>query len=111
MSEVIDILLVFLCCAIVTGHSQIVSEDPQTTTDATKPEYSSDQIKQIERSLLQIFGFKARPKPIRKDVVIPDYMVQLYRQKLKDDLSMHINQKNTDSGTANTVRSYFHHGR
>lgn len=68
-------------------------------------------VKGVEESLLKMFSLSKRPRPDRSKVVIPDALIQLYRQQtgLEVDTTS-LNAPGKSTGSANTVRSFTHKG-
>lgn len=69
-------------------------------------------LKTIETSLMSLFGFSKRPRPNKKDIVIPKAMLELYEQQTGmevDTTNFMLPGRLTSS--ANTVRSFTHEGR
>nr|BAA89012.1 Pf-BMP2/4 [Ptychodera flava] len=66
-------------------------------------------IQAFESSLLSMFGLKSRPRP-RKNPVIPQYMLDLYLEQVKnpDDIQVNFNIRDKSVSSANTARSFFH---
>ncbi|XP_033110539.1 bone morphogenetic protein 2-like isoform X2 [Anneissia japonica] len=66
-------------------------------------------VKAFENNLLNMFGLKERPKP-KKDIVIPQYMMDLYKKQKEneDGVRMHFKVKGITTSSANTVRSFHH---
>lgn len=60
----------------------------------------------LEKTLLNILGMKEKPKRSKRDVRVPQYMIDLYKQQVSDPdyMSMYFNTEN--SLHANTARSY-----
>ncbi|KAL0267428.1 UNVERIFIED_CONTAM: hypothetical protein PYX00_009704 [Menopon gallinae] len=66
-------------------------------------------LKTIETSLMTLFGFSRRPRPNKKDIVIPKAMLELYEQQTGmevDTTNFMLPGRLTSS--ANTVRSFTH---
>ncbi|XP_067009431.2 protein decapentaplegic [Anabrus simplex] len=75
------------------------------TTSSPEPEV----LQHVEASLLSLFGVNKRPRPDRSKIVIPQAMLDLYRQQTGADLdtaSLRLKGKHTRS--ANTARSFHH---
>jgi TGF-beta propeptide len=68
-------------------------------------------VKGVEESLLKMFSLSKRPRPDRSKVVIPDALIQLYRQQTGLDVdTTSLNAPGKSTGSANTVRSFTHKG-
>lgn len=87
---------------------------PSTSNNAspsqtTLSKETKELAEQLEASLLKMFGLKTRPKPA-KNVVVPQYLMDLYNKENKDpyDLSPHFSVKGKGLSSANTVRSFYH---
>lgn len=77
---------------------------------APRPRPPPEVLQSVEKNLLSLFGFRKRPRP-RGKVVIPEAMVQLYKQQTGMDLdtsALPLPGRLTRS--ANTVRSFPHKG-
>lgn len=84
-------------------------------TSHSSPPYTEQQKKQAvdaaESSLLKMMGLKQRPRP-SKNIVIPEYMIELYRQVSGDfdtDISSVFHRRGA-TVPSNTIRSFFHEG-
>lgn len=99
------------------AHALALEED-EATDDAAAPSPPPtprqrpppEVLQKVEKNLLSLFGFNKRPKPVGK-VVIPEAMVQLYKQQTGMDLdtaALPLPGRLTRS--ANTVRSFPHKG-
>lgn len=96
--------------------SELITSTQSTYRTATSgvpppltPEQKKKAVDALESSLLALFGFSRRPRP-SKGVVIPQYMIDLYRSQ-SGDTDTHIPAVYTrkqSSAPANTVRSFFH---
>jgi len=69
-------------------------------------------VKGVEESLLKMFSLSKRPRPDRSKVVIPEALIELYRQQtgLEVDTTA-LNAPGKRTGSANTVRSFTHKGK
>lgn len=70
-----------------------------------------ERAKELEGSLLHMFGLKRRPRPGQQPVVVPEFLVELYRQQTGlevDTTNLNLAGKHTQ--TANTVRTFTHKG-
>lgn len=107
------VLSVLLLERVTICHAQFTA---RPTARSPPPPLTEEQKKRaadaLEASLLKMFGFSKRPQPSR-DVVIPQYMIDLYRQQSGDtdtDIpSVFVRRKGAIR--ANTVRSFFHEGK
>lgn len=79
-------------------------EPGRAASAAQRPE---DLLGEFELRLLHMFGLKRRPSP-GKDVVIPPYMLDLYRLHAGQQLGYPLERA---ASRANTVRSFHHEGR
>lgn len=104
------VLLVLLLERVSICHAQI-SARPSASPPVFTKEQKQRAVDALESSLLRMFGFSKRPRPSR-NVVIPQYMIDLYRQQTGDldtDIpSVFVRRQGTQQ--ANTVRSFFHEG-
>ncbi|XP_042866558.1 bone morphogenetic protein 2-like isoform X2 [Penaeus japonicus] len=66
-------------------------------------------IQQLERSLLSMFGLQRRPR-VKKNVVVPPYMLELYRLQAQLEPTDPVVQDQylADATTVNTIRSFTH---
>nr|UYM80460.1 bone morphogenic protein 2-4 [Novocrania anomala] len=66
-------------------------------------------VQALESSLLRMFGLKSRPRP-KKNIEIPQYLLDLYHKQTRDrdEMSMNFNVKGLLAGSANTARSFNH---
>ena len=65
----------------------------------------------LEGSLLNMFGLKHRPRPRRENIVIPDFLVELYRHQTGLDVdTTNLNLRGKMTHTANTVRTFANQG-
>ena len=84
-----------------------LAQDIQDSS-SLRPRPPPEVLQSVEKNLLSLFGFRKRPRP-RGKVVIPDAMVQLYKQQTGMDLdtsALPLPGRLTRS--ANTVRSFPH---
>lgn len=115
MIGAIGTLLLLALSVPVTGD-QTADQPTNLFDNKFLDNVDSQQKKEIleafESSLLNLFSLKARPRP-RKDIQIPQYMIDLYKTHTRDPdvLSPNFNIRGKGVGTANTVRSFFHKGK
>jgi len=71
----------------------------------------------LEGSLLHMFGLQRRPHPQRSSIVIPEFLLELYRQQSAASASAsglghttNLNLQGKHTQTANTVRTFTHRG-
>lgn len=112
-----SLLALLLCQALLGGAAGLMpevgrrrfSEPSRAASAAQRPE---DLLSEFELRLLHMFGLKRRPSP-GKDVVIPPYMLDLYRlhagQQLGQPAALGFPLERAAS-RANTVRSFHHEG-
>ncbi|XP_054036059.1 bone morphogenetic protein 2 [Dryobates pubescens] len=110
-----SLLALLLCQVLLGGAAGLMPEvgrrrfiEPgRAASAAQRPE---DLLSEFELRLLHMFGLKRRPSP-GKDVVIPPYMLDLYRlhagQKLGQPSALGYPLEKATS-RANTVRSFHH---
>ena len=72
---------------------------------------AGERAEALEGSLLNMFGLKKRPRPQRQDIVVPEFLVELYQQQT----GLHIDTTNLNTRgkltqTANTVRTFANQG-
>lgn len=113
-----SLLALLLCQVLLGGAAGLMpevgrrrfSEAGRAASAAQRPE---DLLSEFELRLLHMFGLKRRPSP-GKDVVIPPYMLDLYRlhagQQLGQPPALGYPLERAAS-RANTVRSFHHEGR
>lgn len=113
-----SLLALLLCQVLLGGAAGLMpevgrrrfSEPGRAASAAQRPE---DLLSEFELRLLHMFGLKRRPSP-GKDVVIPPYMLDLYRlhagQQLGQPPALGYPLERAAS-RANTVRSFHHEGR
>lgn len=78
-----------------------------------------EQLAQIEKNLLSLFGFTKRPRIDRSKIVIPDAMKKLYEQITGHHLDTELNLPKRSKATSdelhlnniNTIRSFTHEGK
>lgn len=68
-------------------------------------------VQQLERSLLSMFGLQRRPR-VKKNVVVPPYMLELYRLQAQLEPTDPVVQDQLlpDASNVNTIRSFTHRG-
>lgn len=99
------VLCLLICFATTTQSRSLVADS--TTTDPR----DSARFKAFEAKFLQMLGMKEKPR-VDKNVVVPQYMLDLYHSSVKDPEYLSTNLVFKDfATTANTVRSFFHKGR
>jgi hypothetical protein len=96
------------CVVMLLVVTMILPSCAATTADKDKARL----VKGVEESLLKMFSLSKRPRPDRSKVVIPEALIQLYRQQtgLEVDTTA-LNAPGKRTGSANTVRSFTHKGR
>lgn len=107
-----SLLALLLCRVLLGGAAGLMpevgrrrfSEPGRAASAAQRPE---DLLGEFELRLLHMFGLKRRPSP-GKDVVIPPYMLDLYRLHAGQQLGYPLERA---ASRANTVRSFHHEGR
>ncbi|KAL4238510.1 Bone morphogenetic protein 4 [Mactra antiquata] len=103
------VLSVLLSELITSSNSQFTSGSGASAPPPLTEEQKKKAVAALESSLLTLFGFSQRPRP-SKGVVIPQYMIDLYRQQSGDTDTqipdVFTRKKTTNS--ANTIRSFFH---
>lgn len=84
------------------------SFSPKSTTSNSLKK-NPEVLATVEASLLSLFGFKRRPRPGK--VVVPEAMLELYRQQTGFDVDTSaLPLPGRHTRTANTVRSFPHVG-
>ncbi|XP_069999997.1 bone morphogenetic protein 2-like isoform X2 [Penaeus vannamei] len=70
---------------------------------------ASPVVQQLERSLLSMFGLQRRPRG-KKNVVVPPYMLELYRLQAQSEPAEPVVQDQylADASAVNTIRSFTH---
>lgn len=100
--------LMVLLAVIVSSPTD--AKDSTSASSSSKP--TEQVVQAVESNLMKLFGFKRRPRPDRRKVVIPDAMVELYkslqggRRDEPENSNLHLPGRHT--GSANTVRSFTH---
>ena len=105
------VLLVLLLERVTVCHAQISARPSPASPPQFTEQYKRRAVHALESSLLRMFGFSKRPQP-NKDVVIPQYMIDLYRQQTGDvntDIPS-VFTRRQGAQQSNTVRSFFHEG-
>lgn len=88
-----------------------LADIPLYSTDIPENQRSS-AINKLQLTLLNILGMKEVPKrPSKDDVIIPQYMLDLYQQQLDDPDYMSMTFNKDNAYHANTARSFGHIGR
>ncbi len=109
------VLNMHLNTSSMASTAEQLNED-QEVTDSLLPaikgatkEYSQF-LNAFESRLFRLFGLKSRPKP-KKNLQIPEYMIELYRQSHASTLSktMHQFRRINLNGFANTIISHKQH--
>ncbi|CAM6031937.1 unnamed protein product, partial [Sphagnum compactum] len=102
------------------NEDSIDNEELETNEIDDSPVYerrrpNPEQLVEIEKNLLSLFGFSKRPKIDRSKIVIPEAMKKLYEQITGHNLDAELNlPKRSKIGAemhlkdANTVRSFIH---
>ncbi|XP_060554053.1 bone morphogenetic protein 2-like isoform X2 [Ruditapes philippinarum] len=103
------VLTVLLSEFIASTYTQSTSGFPTSAPPPLTEEQKKKAVEALESSLLTIFGFSRRPRP-SKGVVIPQYMIDLYRRESGDTGTEipTVFARKQSSQPANTVRSFFH---
>jgi hypothetical protein len=100
-----NVIWCLLACFIATTQSRSLARD----SSASDP-HQSARFKAFEAKFLQMLGMKEKPR-ITKNVVVPQYMLDLYNSRSKDPEYISTNLVFKDfATTANTVRSFYHKG-
>ncbi|CAH0560778.1 unnamed protein product [Brassicogethes aeneus] len=87
--------------------AQTKSEDTETIEISN--DLPPEAMKQVEASLMTMFGFKGRPNLDRSKIFIPQEMLDLYEQQMGHPLdTTNIPKKGMHTQNANTVRSFAH---
>merc|ERR1712071_490890 len=81
---------------------------PSTATSSSSS-ITGERVEALEGSLLNMFGLKRRPRPQRGNIVIPQFLVELYRHQNGVDVdTTNLDLKGKLTQTANTVRTFTH---
>nr|WND63735.1 bone morphogenetic protein 2 [Sinonovacula constricta] len=103
-------------CSLIVALSLVLLEIARPTQGQYSPappapltEHQKRRaIEAVETSFLKLLGLKKRPRP-DKDIVIPQYMIDLYRQQTDDDSDIpSVFSRGDSQHPANTIRSFFH---
>ncbi|XP_043930430.1 bone morphogenetic protein 4-like [Protopterus annectens] len=116
-------LMVILLCQVLLGganHASLIPEKGKrkfSETGGQSPPgagghhsgQSHELLRDFEATLLQMFGIQRRPRP-SKSVIIPNYMLDLYRlQSGEENLNkISLEYPEKMASHANTVRSFHH---
>ncbi|CAI9546777.1 unnamed protein product, partial [Staurois parvus] len=114
-------LMVILLCQVLLGgtsHASLIPEtgkkkvaEIQGQAGGRRSAQSHELLRDFEATLLQMFGLRKRPQP-SKEVVVPDYMRDLYRLQSaeeEDELQeISLEYPERPTSRANTVRSFHH---
>lgn len=117
-------LMVILLCQVLLGgtsHASLIPEtgkkkvaEIQGQAGGRRSAQSHELLRDFEATLLQMFGLRKRPQP-SKEVVVPDYMRDLYRLQSaeeEDELQeISLEYPERPTSRANTVRSFHHEGK
>jgi hypothetical protein len=105
MRGLLMVLPVLLATLLQPACSSFSSKSTTSKSLKENPEVMAT----MEASLLSLFGFKRRPRPGK--VVIPEVMLELYRQQTGFDVDTSaLPLPGRHTRTANTVRSFPHIG-
>lgn len=105
LSQTLLTLFTISLCTYWTRSAEI----PLYTSDIPEQERGAT-IKKLEMALLNILGMKEVPPKAKKDLIIPQYMIDLYRQQLEDSDYMSMTFNKDNAYHANTARSFPHIG-
>ena len=101
-----NIVLCLLACFIAATQARSLATD----STASDPRDNA-RFKAFEAKFLQMLGMKEKPR-VGKNVIVPQYMLDLYHSRVKDPEYISTNLVFKDfATTANTVRAYFHKGK
>nr|CAG4644852.1 EOG090X07KO [Leptodora kindtii] len=99
-----------LCPFSLPGRAEAVSATstpPQADHNSRRNKLTGEGAEKLEGSLLNMFGLKHRPRPRRENIVIPDFLVELYRHQTGLDVdTTNLNLRGKMTHTANTVRTF-----
>lgn len=94
--------------ALDDDANEVADDAPPPTPPTPRARPPPEVLQKVEKNLLSLFGFNKRPKPVGK-VVIPEAMVQLYKQQTGMDLdTAALPLPGRLTRGANTVRSFPH---
>ncbi|KAK8738568.1 hypothetical protein OTU49_003941 [Cherax quadricarinatus] len=93
-------VVVVLVWAAATGYSGDVSQTAGVTGN-------TDTVRQLERSLLSMFGLERRPRN-KRNVVVPPYMLELYKLQQAQLGAPGEQHPEIHTDSPNTVRSFIH---
>jgi len=120
MITVLKTFLVLALSVAAIGQTQEISADAQGQNSLFDNKFlenvdskqKHEILQAFESSLLNLFSLKKRPRP-RKDLKIPQYMIDLYKTHTSDpdSLSHNFKIRGKGVGSANTVRSFLHNGK
>lgn len=121
MNQVLRTIFVLTLSAAVSGLmiKPLESNDKgdnfiQNVLDSVEPRRKKDIAEAFETSLLGMFDINRRPRP-KKDIKIPEYLIDLYNkfnaESESDEFDGAFTVPHRPIGTANTIRSFYHNGK
>lgn len=101
------------------GSEEIETNEIDENFHQQRHRPNPEQLAEIEKNLLSLFGFSKRPRIDRSKIVIPDAMKKLYEQitghRLDTELNLPKRSKPTSDelhlNNINTIRSFIHEGK
>ena len=106
-----SVILVLILTAVVQGlASSFITYGSTSPPPPLREEQKDKAVAALESSLLKLFGLSRRPRPT-KDIVIPQYMIDIYRSQTGDVGEIpEIFTRGSGVDPSNTVRSFYHQG-
>ena len=106
-----SVILVLISTAVLQGLASSFTTHGSTSPPPPLNQEQKDKtIAALESSLLKLFGLSQRPQP-NKDIVIPQYMIDIYRSQTGDQGEIpEIFTRGSGVDPSNTVRSFYHQG-
>ena len=107
-----SVILVLIFTIVAQGlASSLFTHSSSSPPPPLRKEQKEKTIAALESSLLKLFGMSRRPRPT-EDIVIPQYMIDLYRSQTGDEGHIpDIFTRGRGVGPSNTVRSFYHQGK
>lgn len=103
-----SVILVLILTAVVQGLASSFATQGSSPPPPIQKEQKDKAIAAVESSLLKLLGLSRRPRPT-KDIVIPQYMIDIYRSQTGDQGEVpEIFTRGRGINPSNTVRSFYH---
>nr|CAG4642569.1 EOG090X07KO [Evadne anonyx] len=109
------LLMCYLLSTLLVSPVYPTSSAATSATSSARTMTGEGAAAALEGSLLNMFGLQRRPHPQRSKIVIPEFLMELYRQQSTtsgsaSDLgyTTNLNLQGKHTQTANTVRTFTH---